>query len=81
MLRSSPSTHKIPFGVWSLLNSTALPETPEQLAARQQREAEHGQKLSEFKAERDKLEGEKKTVADELARFGTGGKSRCRHGE
>ncbi len=27
MLRSSPSTHKIPFGVWSLLNSAELPET------------------------------------------------------
>ena len=35
MLRSSPSTHKIPFGVWSSLNSTELPETSEQLAQRQ----------------------------------------------
>jgi hypothetical protein len=69
MLRSSPSTHKIPFGVWSLLNSTELPETPEQLATRQQHEAEHRQKLSELKAERDKLEGEKKTVANELAQL------------
>jgi len=69
MLRSSPSTHKIPFGVWSLLNSTALPETPEQLAARQQLEAEHSQKLSEFKAERDRLEGERKAVAEELAQL------------
>jgi hypothetical protein len=66
MLRSSPSTHKIPFGVWSLLNSTELPETPEKLAARQQLEAEHRQKLTEFKAERDRLEGERKAVADEL---------------
>ena len=69
MLRSSPSTHKIPFGVWSLLNSTELPETPDQLAARQQLEAEHKQKLSELKAERDKLESEKKTVADELVQL------------
>ena len=67
MLRSSPSTHKIPFGVWSLLNSTELPETPEQLAARQNLEAEHVEKLAAMKAERDKLEAEMKTVSDELA--------------
>ena len=67
MLRSSPATHKIPFGVWSLLNSTELPETPEQLAERQKLEAEHAEKLAALKAERDKLETEKKTVVDELA--------------
>jgi hypothetical protein len=67
MLRSSPSTHKIPFGVWSLLNSTELPESPEQLAARQKLEAEHAEKLTAMKAERDKLEAERKTVNEELA--------------
>jgi hypothetical protein len=50
MLRSSPSTHKIPFGVWSLLNSTELPETPEQLAARQKLEAEHAEKLTAMRS-------------------------------
>lgn len=69
MLRSSPSTHKIPFGVWSLLNSTELPETTNQLAARQKLEAEHAETLAAMKAEREKLEGEKKTVADELAQL------------
>ena len=68
ILRSSPSTHKIPFGVWSLLNSTELPETPDQLAARLKVEAEHVEKVSGMKTERDKLEAERKTVSDELAR-------------
>lgn len=66
ILRSSPSTHKIPFGVWSLLNSTDLPETPVQLAARQKLEAEHEAKLAEMKAEREKLEAERKSVVAEL---------------
>jgi len=69
MLRSSPATHKIPFGVWSQLNSTELPETPEQLAARQQLEAEHSQKLAAMQAERVRLEAEKQTVTNELAQL------------
>ena len=68
MLRSSPATHKIPFGVWSLLNSTELPETPEQLAARQKLEAEHTEKLAALKAEQQKLQAEKKDVEKQLAR-------------
>ena len=67
MLRSSPSTHKIPFGVWSLLNSTELPETPEQLAARQKLEADQAAKLTGWKAEREKLTTEKKSVDEQLA--------------
>jgi hypothetical protein len=69
MLRSSPATHKIPFGVWSTLNSTELPETPEQLAARQKLEAEHEQKLASMKGERDRLEAEKKAVSEQLAQL------------
>jgi hypothetical protein len=66
MLRSSPSTHKIPFGVWSRLNSTDLPETPVQVAARQKLETDHETKLAEMKAEREKLEAERKLVIAEL---------------
>jgi hypothetical protein len=69
ILRSSPSTHKIPFGVWSMLNSTELPETPEQLAARRNLEAEHRRKLAAMKAERDKLETEKTDLSHELAQL------------
>jgi len=69
MLRSSPATHKIPFGVWSTLNSTELPETPEQLAARQKLEADHEQKLASMKGERDRLEAEKKAVSEQLAQL------------
>ena len=67
MLRSSPSTHKIPFGVWSTLNSTELPETPKQLAARQKLEADHAGKLDSMKAERERMEAEKKAIEQELA--------------
>lgn len=69
MLRSSPATHKIPFGVWSSLNTTDLPETPEQLAARQHLESEHEQKLASMKSERDRLEGERKSVAEQLVQL------------
>lgn len=68
ILRSSPSTHKIPFGVWSLLNSTELPETPEQLAARKELETQHEKKIVAMKAEQTKLIAEKKTVDAELAK-------------
>ena len=67
MLRSSPATHKIPFGVWSLLNSTELPETPEQIAARQKLEAEHMEKYTSLKAEQQKLQAEKMDVEKQLS--------------
>ncbi len=68
MLRSSPSTHKIPFGVWSLLNSTDLPETPEQREARLKIEADYEKKITALKAEQSQLAMEKKTVEAELAK-------------
>lgn len=67
ILRSSPATHKIPFGVWSLLNSTELPETPDQHAVRRKLEQEHVEKLAAFKADRERMEAEKKSVVEELA--------------
>lgn len=67
MLRSSPATHKIPFGVWSLLNSTELPETPAEREARLKQEAEHEQKIAAMKTEQPKFSAEKKTVEMELA--------------
>lgn len=67
IIRSSPSTHKIPFGVWSLLNSTELPETPDELATRIRREGEHAQKLAAMKSERDKMETERKSVESQLS--------------
>jgi len=67
ILRSSPSTHKIPFGVWSMLNSTELPETPEQRTAREKSEADHAAQLAAMKSERERLEGERKGLAEELA--------------
>lgn len=71
MLRSSPSSNKMPdMGVWSTLNSTVLPETPEQLVARKKLEAENEQRIIGFKEEQKKLAEEKAVVAKQLARLG-----------
>lgn len=69
MLRSSPSTHKIPFGVWSMLNTSDLPETPEQLAARQKQEAEHEQKIVKLQATQTELTAERNKMSAEIARL------------
>jgi hypothetical protein len=71
MLRSSPSSHKMPnMGVWSTINSTMLPETPTQLAARKKLEAENEQRIVGFKAEQKKLTDEKAVVTKQLAALG-----------
>ena len=71
MLRSSPSSHKMPdMGVWSTLNSTALPETHAQLAARKKSEAENEQRIVGFKEELKKLTDEKAVVTKQLAALG-----------
>jgi flagellar biosynthesis/type III secretory pathway chaperone len=67
ILRSSPSTHKIPFGVWSSLNTTELPETPEQLADRKKIEAQHAEKLSSLNKEQQQLTEAKQRIVDQLA--------------
>ncbi len=69
MLRSSSSTHKIPFGVWSTLNSTELPETPEQIDARIKLEIEHAEKLASLKTEKKKLDDEKKAIVAQIAKL------------
>jgi hypothetical protein len=69
MLRSSPSTHKIPFGVWSTLNATELPETPEQLDERKNLEEEHTGKIASWKAEQTKLNDEKKAIVSQIAKL------------
>ncbi|MFM2168671.1 MAG: hypothetical protein RIS79_3042 [Verrucomicrobiota bacterium] len=68
MLRSSPSSHKMPdMGVWSTINSTVLPETPVQLAARKKVEAQNEQRIASLKEEQKKLTEEKAVVAKQLA--------------
>ena len=69
MLRSSPSTRKIPFGVWSTLNATELPETPEQLEQRKELEEEHSAKIASLKAEQTKLNDEKKAIVAQIAKL------------
>lgn len=68
MLRSTVSTHKIPNGIWSGLNIVALPETPQQTADRQQREAAHRQKLDALRSEQTRLRAESEAIAAELAK-------------
>lgn len=71
MLNSSPSSHKMPdMGVWSRLNSTVLPETPAQLAARKKLEAENEQRIADWKAGQQKLTEEKAAVTKQLAALG-----------
>jgi hypothetical protein len=71
MLHSSPSSRKMPdMGVWSTLNSTVLPETPAQLAARKKLEAETEQRIVGLKDEQKKLAEEKAAVAKQLAALG-----------
>jgi hypothetical protein len=68
MLRSSPSTRKMPdMGVWSTLNVTVLPETPEQLAARQKVEEETTQRITKLNADQKTLTAEKADLTKQLA--------------
>ncbi len=68
MLRSSPSTHKMPdMGVWSTLNATMLPETPEQLASRKKIEEETTQRIEKLTAEQKTLTAEKADLSKQLA--------------
>jgi hypothetical protein len=67
-LRSSPSSHKMPdMGVWSTLNSTVLPETPAQLAARKKLEEETQQRITNLKTEQKTLTDEKAVLTKQLA--------------
>lgn len=71
ILHSSPSSHKMPdMGVWSALNSTVLPETPDQLAARKKHEAEIGQRIDAWEKEQEERTAEKAAVEKQLADLG-----------
>jgi hypothetical protein len=69
MLHSSPSTHKIPFGVWSTLNSTELPETLGQIEERKKLEAEEAARIANLKADQTRLTEEKKAIVAELTKL------------
>ena len=67
ILNSSPSSHKMPdMGVWSALNSTVLPETPEQIAARKKHEAEIAQRIDSWMAEQQKFTEEQAAITKQL---------------
>jgi hypothetical protein len=66
-LRSSPSSHKMPdMGVWSTLNTSALPETPEQREQRKKQEEEIEGHIARLKEEQKKLTEEKALVTKQL---------------
>jgi hypothetical protein len=68
MLRSSPATHKMPdMGVWSTLNATVLPETPEQIAARKKIEEETTQRIARLNTDQKTLTAEKADLTKQLA--------------
>lgn len=66
IFRSTVSTQKIPYGVWSSLNVADLPETPEQIRARASREVEHRRNIERLKVEQSSLNAEKVTLAAAL---------------
>ena len=53
MFRSTSSTYKTDNGVWSSVNKSDLPESPQQRAARLQRLAVHESNIRSWEAERD----------------------------
>lgn len=69
MLHSSPSTHKIPFGVWSKLNERVLPETDEQKVAREKLEMQHADALSAMVSERDALNQKKQQLTAAIGKL------------
>jgi len=71
MLRSSPSSHKMPdMGVWSTLNSTILPETPVQLSERKALESANVERIAALKEKQKKLTEEKTSVTKQLDALG-----------
>jgi hypothetical protein len=66
ILRSSPSSKKINYGVWSTIRSTPLPETPEQLTERQRLEAEHASNIVRLKEEKAQLTEEHNSILAKL---------------
>jgi hypothetical protein len=57
-------------GVWSTLNSTVLPETPAQLAARRTLEEETRHRIASLKTEQQTLTEEKAALTKQLAALG-----------
>lgn len=67
MFRSTVSTKKIPYGVWSGIMTVELPETAEQTGKRKELEIAHQQKLERLKAEKLELEQDKVDVVARLS--------------
>ncbi len=66
MFRSTDSTYKTDNGVWSRVNSSALPETAQQQAERARRGLGHAEKLKSLKAEREAAEKQKAALEPQI---------------
>jgi hypothetical protein len=67
IFRSTDSTYKTDNGVWSSVNSSALPETAEQQAKRTQLERGHAEKLKALEGQRETAEKEKAVLEPQIA--------------
>ena len=66
MFRSTSSTFKTPFGVWSNINRTDLPESPPEKATRLRRLAENDAQIHAWEVERNGAADEKKKAETAL---------------
>ncbi len=72
MFRSTEATHKIPYGIWSGIHLTDLPETPQQVRERRDREAAHQQRVGRLEAEKALLRKEQTALASRTSGPGAG---------
>jgi hypothetical protein len=66
MFRSTDSTYKTDNGVWSSVNASEMPETPEQQAKRAQLLAANEAKLKSLQSEREAAEKEKAALEPQI---------------
>ncbi|MBM3458206.1 MAG: DUF1549 domain-containing protein, partial [Armatimonadetes bacterium] len=67
IFKSTRSTLKIPYGIWSGIETVELPETEAQRAARKQREQEHRVRIERLRAEQARTKQQQDEVVAQLA--------------
>ncbi|MEY4187071.1 MAG: hypothetical protein RIT02_2105 [Planctomycetota bacterium] len=65
-LRNTISTRRIDHGIWSGLNVRELPETPEQVALRQQQTEAHQARIAALRTEQQQLSQEQQQLKQQL---------------
>ena len=72
IFKSTHSTHKIPYGIWSGINTVELPETSAQVTLRKGREAEHQRKLERLRQEHRETLGRQQTLTAQMSKASPG---------